>query len=84
MPLAPWVDDAASVYPQLAASVAEDLKARLLARAARLDTEDIDSLLLEIRCQMAEEAVTGSLIGAGDLAERALSLVYAKEHSHRL
>ena len=81
-PVAAWLEEGEdeSVYPLVAASVAAELKAHLEMRIAQLDTEDIEVLLREIRCQVAEGAVTGTIIGSADLVERALSLVYAKTH----
>lgn len=83
---APWMTDSDDqyVYPQTRHMAAEQLRRALEARLAALLTADIDSVMLEIRKQIAECAVSGDITRAGDLGEVALDLLAAREHARGL
>lgn len=83
---APWMTDGDDefVYPQAKHMAANQLREVLQARLQALQSEDLDAVMLEIRRQIAEAAVTGDVTRAGDLAEMALDLVAAREHARRL
>lgn len=86
-PMAPWLDDEGDdyIYTHTLSGAAERLKRGLRERIARLDGGDLDAMLLEIRLQIAESAVTGHVTRAGDLHDLVMELLAAQEeHSKRL
>jgi len=82
-PTAPWVDDD-TVYPLVLRRTADTLADRLSLRAAKLreDPVDIDTVILEIRKQIAACALDDP-IRASDLAEMLMELLLCRENAHR-
>jgi hypothetical protein len=85
-PSAPWIDSDDQTYTYTLAEAAEELKRSLKARIAALDaTTDapIDVLLTEIRVQIAEAAVRGDIVRAGDLNDLAQEICSAHHERSR-
>jgi hypothetical protein len=72
------------VFQHVCQNAADVLKRRLLARVALLESGEVDAILLEIRCQMAEGAVTGHLSISSDMYDLAMELLTTREHARRL
>lgn len=89
-PSAPWLrgEEHDRVFSEVKQQLAEFLANALLARAQALlnvlTVNDTDLLLLEIRAQIAEAAVTGQITRASDLHERAVELLESREYSRRI
>lgn len=71
------------VYEHAVSRAGDLLRRRLLARVAALESVPLDGLVLEIRCQVAESAVTGHLSAASDLNDLLMELLTAREHMTR-
>lgn len=86
-PSAPWLRDEEHdhVFTEVKQQLAEALANALTARArALLDSRDMDLILLEIRVQIAEAAVTGQITRASDLHDYAMELLASREYSRRI
>jgi hypothetical protein len=79
---APWVDDKEVTYDHVLREVADHLRKSLTERIAKLDLTDVstDDVVIEMRRQVAECAVDGNLMRAGELSEATWDLIqYRRE-----
>lgn len=85
-PNAPWSGEDGSVLGLVLRRTADELARSLEQRCTllRVDVPDADALLVEIRRQIAEAAVTGNLEQAGRLSELSTELIETYEARRRL
>jgi len=78
---APWVDDAEATYEHVKRELARELAERLKNRLEGLEKTDLstEELATELRRQMAECAVDGNLVLAGELSEATWNLLQWRE-----
>lgn len=81
---AAWVEEDDDVtFAHVKRTVADQLRLRLADRLAALGQVDLtaDALVLEIRIQIAESAVCGDMIYAGDLSDLLMDLLAWREET---
>lgn len=85
-PSASWADDDDGVvYAHVLADAAQLLSKKLEQRLEALrSADDLEVILCELRCQLAEAAVTGHLSAASDLHDLAMEVLTAREHRRTL
>jgi hypothetical protein len=76
-PSADWVDDDDVTFQHIKRDAADRLIARLRVRVSELQATDLplETVATEMRRQMAECAVDGNLVYAGELAEAVWELL---------
>ena len=80
-----WEDEEDSIYPQVRASIVSELVAHLEQRIAMLQEDgDVEPILAEIRCQMAESAVRGTVGAVSALEDRMLQPIWSEHPAARL
>lgn len=78
-PNAPWVEDEDLWYDGIKERVVARLIQRLHQRVDVLQSGTLDQIATEVRCQIAEAAVSGNTYEASDLHELLLELVVARD-----
>lgn len=76
---APWVEEEDQWFDGIKERVIERLVANLVRRMEGIKAGSLDQIATEVRCQIAEAAVSGNTYEASDLHELLLELLIARD-----